>query len=78
MLRIALAATTAGLVTLGGGYLALNAAGEEPAPARLAAAASPMVATATPEARMTLPPLPEASRAKSVAPVAGGRAFPGG
>ena len=30
-----------------------------------------MVATATPEAKITLPPLPEASRAESVAPVAG-------
>ena len=49
MLRIALAATTAGLATLGGGYLALNAAGEETAPAPIAAApaSSPMVATAT-------------------------------
>ena len=73
MLRIALAATTAGLATLGGGYLALNAAGEETAPpARVAApASSPMVATATPEAKISLPPLPEASRAKAVAPVAG-------
>jgi cell wall-associated NlpC family hydrolase len=72
MLRIALAATTAGLVTLGGGYLALGAAGEERAPAPVAAAASsPMVATATPEPQISLPPLPQGSRAKAVAPVAG-------
>jgi cell wall-associated NlpC family hydrolase len=73
MLRIALAATTAGLVTLGGGYLALGAAGEErPAAAPVAAvASSPMVATATPTPQISLPPLPEGSRAKAVAPVAG-------
>lgn len=72
MLRIALATTTVGLVTLGGGYLALGAAGEEGAPAPVAAAASsPMVASATPEAQISLPPLPESSRAKAVAPVAG-------
>ncbi|MBE2319089.1 hypothetical protein DVA67_024150 [Solirubrobacter sp. CPCC 204708] len=72
MLRIALAATAAGLVTLGGGYLALGAAGEEPAVARTAApASSPMIAAATPEPQVSLPPLPEGSRAKAVAPVAG-------
>ena len=72
MLRIALAATTAGLVTLGGGYLALSAAGEErPAAVPAAAVSSPMVASATPEPQISLPPLPEGSRAKAVAPVAG-------
>jgi cell wall-associated NlpC family hydrolase len=63
MFRIAVATTTVGLVTLAGGYLALGAAGEEPAPMPVAApVTSPMVA---------LPPLPEGSRAKAVAPVAG-------
>lgn len=71
MRRIAIAATTAGLFTLGGGYLALGAAGQdEPAAVAAAPATSPMVATATPDATVSLPPLPE-SRAKTVAPVAG-------
>ena len=71
MRRIAIAATTAGLFTLGGGYLALGAAGQEEPPAQAAApVTSPMVATATPDATVSLPPLPE-SRAKTVAPVAG-------
>jgi cell wall-associated NlpC family hydrolase len=72
MFRIAVAATTAGLVTLGGGYIALGAAGEERVPAPVpAAVTSPMVATATPSPQVSLPPLPEGSRAKAVAPVAG-------
>ena len=74
MRRIALAFTTAGLLTLGGGYLALGAAGDEAAaPAAPRAATSPMVATPekTAEAVVSLPPLPQTSRARSVAPVAG-------
>ncbi|MDA0184705.1 C40 family peptidase [Solirubrobacter phytolaccae] len=73
MRRIGIAATTAGLFTLGGGYLALGAAGQDEPVARAAAApvTSPMVATATPAPTVTLPPLPENSRAKTVAPVAG-------
>ena len=71
MRRIAIAATTAGLFTLGGGYLALGAAGQEEPQAQAAPpVTSPMVATATPAATVSLPPLPE-SRAKTVAPVAG-------
>lgn len=71
MRRVAIAATTAGLFTLGGGYLALGAAGQEEPQARAAApVTSPMVATATPSATVSLPPLPQ-SRAKTVAPVAG-------
>ena len=71
-----MAFTTAGLLTLGGGYLALGAAGDETVPAAPArAAASPIVATptvATPtEEAVSLPPLPQSSRARSVAPVAG-------
>jgi len=74
MRRVAIVATTAGLFTLGGGYLALGAAGQEEPAAKAQAAApvtSPMVATATPSATVSLPPLPESSRAKTVAPVAG-------
>jgi hypothetical protein len=71
MLRIAIAATTAGLLTLGGGYLALGAAeGQEPAKRPVAAVGSPMVASASEDA-VSLPPLPSSSRARAVAPVAG-------
>jgi cell wall-associated NlpC family hydrolase len=70
MRRIALMATTAGIATLGGGYLALGAAGqEEPAP-RVVAASAPVVSAQTDDA-VSLPPLPEGSRAKAVEPVAG-------
>src|SRR3954454_13677698 len=73
MRRIGLAFTTAGVLTLGGGYLALGAAGDDTV--RTAAtrpAASPIVATPTAtEAAVSLPPLPQSSRARSVAPVAG-------
>jgi len=75
MRRIALAATTAGLVSLGGGYLALGAAGSsEPAtPVAVAkATTTPLVAPVQTEERVELPPLPQSSRAKTVAPVAGG------
>jgi cell wall-associated NlpC family hydrolase len=75
MRRIALATTTAGLLTLGGGYLALGAAGDETVPPPPApAASSPMVAaapTTTPDDAVSLPPLPQSSRARTVAPVAG-------
>src|SRR3954454_739097 len=74
MRRAALAMTTCGLLTLGGGYLALGAAGQD-APARVVAAAAtstPLVATPVPtEDAVSLPPLPTESRARSVAPVAG-------
>jgi cell wall-associated NlpC family hydrolase len=73
MRRLALMATTAGLVTLGGGWYALGAAGkDEPrAQAAVAAAKTPLVAPKTEEA-VSLPPLPESgSRAKAVEPVAG-------
>jgi cell wall-associated NlpC family hydrolase len=74
MRRIALACTTAGLLTLGGGYLALGAAGDEPVQRAAAAAAtattSPMVAQKSDDA-VSLPPLPQSSRARPVAPVAG-------
>jgi cell wall-associated NlpC family hydrolase len=68
MLRIALAATTAGVVTLGAGWAALGAA--DPEPVKRPAATSPMVAPATTQ-ESELPPLPEDMRAKVVEPVAG-------
>jgi cell wall-associated NlpC family hydrolase len=73
MRRFALMATTAGLVTLGGGWYALGAAGQDqPAPQAVAAAKTPLVAPKT-EDEVSLPPLPESgSRAKAVEPVAGG------
>ena len=52
MLRIAAAFTTAGLLTLGGGYLALGASGQDTPPAAAVAAtatSSPMVAAASEE-----------------------------
>ena len=68
MLRVALAATAAGLATLGAAWAALGAS--EPAPTK--AAISAMVApAATQESSADLPPLPDASRAKVVEPVAG-------
>ncbi|HWK25873.1 MAG TPA: hypothetical protein VNS09_04880 [Solirubrobacter sp.] len=60
-------AVLAGLVTLGGGWLAIGAVGKD-APRR---ASAPLVAPRADEA-VSLPPLPEASRAKAVEPVAGG------
>jgi cell wall-associated NlpC family hydrolase len=69
MRRIATAATVAGLATLGGGYFALGAVGER-APAQRAAATSPLVAPKTDEA-VSLPPLPENSRARAVTPEVG-------
>src|SRR4051794_1999333 len=74
MRRIALAATTAGLLSLGGGYLALGAAGSDSAHPAVAARATstPLVAPVNKEETVELPPLPQSSRAKTVAPVAGG------
>ena len=68
MRRIAIAATTAGLATLGAGYLALGATGAAaPAPAK-----SPLVAQRTEaDAQVSLPPLPANSRARAVTPEAG-------
>src|SRR5690348_4161863 len=72
MRRIALGFTTVGLLTLGGGYLALGAAGDEPVqrPVVATSTPSPIVAQKTDEA-VSLPPLPQSSRARPVAPVAG-------
>jgi cell wall-associated NlpC family hydrolase len=72
MRRIALMATTAGLATLGGGWYALGAAGQDqPAPAAVAAAKTPLVAPKS-EDEVSLPPLPQSgSRAKAIEPVAG-------
>jgi hypothetical protein len=73
MRRIALAATTAGLVSLGGGYLALGAAGSDGTrPAAARAASTPLVAPVDKDETVELPPLPQSSRAKTVSPVAGG------
>ena len=66
MRRIAIAATTAGLATLGAGYFALGATGGDTS----RAATSPLVAPAKDEA-VSLPPLPESSRARAVTPEAG-------
>ena len=66
-------ATSAGLVTLGGGWYALGAAGkDQPAtPAAVAAAKTPLVAPKS-EDEVSLPPLPTSgSRAKAIEPVAG-------
>jgi cell wall-associated NlpC family hydrolase len=72
MRRIAIAATTAGLLTLGGGYLALGAAGQDtPRPAAVRASSTPLIAPVKTEEPVDLPPLPSSSRAKTVAPVAG-------
>src|SRR3954447_9980591 len=75
MRRIALAATTAGLLSLGGGYLALGASGSDadhPLTAAASATSTPLLAPAAREEPGALPPLPRSSRAKTVAPVAGG------
>jgi cell wall-associated NlpC family hydrolase len=79
MRRIALMATTAGLVTLGGGWYALSAVGkDQPTAAQVAAAKAPLVAPApTEDAVVSLPPLPTGSRAKAVQPVAGASSTPG-
>jgi cell wall-associated NlpC family hydrolase len=69
MRRIATAATVAGIATLGGGYFALGAV-DSAAPAK-PAATSPLVAPKTDEA-VSLPPLPQKSRARAVTPEAGG------
>jgi cell wall-associated NlpC family hydrolase len=72
MRRFALMATAAGLVTLGGGWYALGAAGsDQPSPQVAAAAKTPLVAPKS-EDEVSLPPLPTSgSRAKAVEPVAG-------
>ena len=67
MLRIALAATTAGLATLGAGWVALGASDPAVAPRPLTKA--PLVATSGQVAE--LPPLPSDTRATVVEPVAG-------
>jgi cell wall-associated NlpC family hydrolase len=69
MRRIAFAATAAGIATLGGGWLAFGAAGQDAAP-RVAEARSPLIAPAA-EEKLSLPPLPDASRARAVTPEAG-------
>src|SRR3954470_8044006 len=72
MRRIAIAATTAGLLTLGGGYLALGAAGQDtPRPVAVRASSTPLIAPVDQDETVDLPPLPSSSRAKTVAPVAG-------
>jgi cell wall-associated NlpC family hydrolase len=70
MRRVALMATTAGLATLGGGYLALGAAGQDQPQPQPRAASAPVV-SAKAEDEVLLPPLPQGSRAKAVEPVAG-------
>ena len=79
MRRFALIATTAGVVTLGGGWYALGAAGQDqPTPGAVAASKTPLVAPET-EQEVSLPPLPASgSRAKAVEPVAGASASPTG
>jgi cell wall-associated NlpC family hydrolase len=69
MRRIAITATTAGLATLGGGYLALGATNQDQT--RKAAAEAPIVASAKGAEIAELPPLPQGSRARVVEPVAG-------
>ena len=61
-------ATTAGLALLGAGYLALGAAGQDQP---VVTAAATIVAPKSDEP-VSLPPLPEGSRAKAVEPVVGG------
>ena len=68
MVRIALAATAAGVATLAAGWAALGAS--DPAPAKPVAATTPLVAPAA-VTEAELPPLPTDSRAKVVEPVAG-------
>jgi cell wall-associated NlpC family hydrolase len=70
MRRIAIAATTAGLATLGAGYFALGAtSGDAPR-----AATSPLVAPKAADEAVSLPPLPQNSRARAVSPEAGAAA----
>jgi cell wall-associated NlpC family hydrolase len=78
MRRIGLAATSAGLITLGAGYLALGAAGQDPSrPAAAAATRTPLVATPTAtEEAVDLPPMPTNSRARAVTPEVGAEASP--
>ena len=60
MLRIAAAFTTAGFLTLGGGYLALGASGQDTPAAGVVAAtatASPMVAQASDDAEANDQPI---------------------
>jgi cell wall-associated NlpC family hydrolase len=65
MRRIYMTATIAGVAALVAGYFALGAAGnDQPARARIVAAAKPDV-------QVELPPLPKDSSAKAVQPVAG-------
>jgi cell wall-associated NlpC family hydrolase len=68
MVRIAIAATTAGVATLAAGWVALGSAETEPIKA--AKVTSPMVAPVVAD-ESELPPLPEDMRAKVVEPVAG-------
>ena len=72
MRRIWVAALIAGLASLGAGWFALGAAGEDHAPAAPHTVAAKAVATANPDAG--LPPLPSKTRARVVQPVAGGAA----
>ena len=67
--RIALAATTAGLATLGAGWVALGAS--DPAPAKPARGHDPARRARRRGDEADLPPLPTDSRAKVVEPVAG-------
>jgi hypothetical protein len=69
MRRIWVAALVAGLASLGAGWFALGAAGDEHAPAPRRALVK-AAATADPDAG--LPPLPTKTRARVVQPVAGG------
>jgi len=67
--------TTAGLATLGGGWYAFGAAGQD-SPVKAVASITPVVTTPAPVAeppqeQVSLPPLPETSRATAVEPVAG-------
>src|SRR3954470_3567439 len=72
MRRIAIAATTAGFASIGAGYLALGAAGSDTArPVAARAASTPLIAPVATEQAVELPPLPQSSRARTVAPVAG-------
>ena len=73
MRRIGLAFTSAGLITLGAGYLALGAAGKDAAqPSAAVVTKTPLVATPTAtEEPVDLPPLPQNSRARAVTPEAG-------
>jgi hypothetical protein len=71
MRRIATAATVAGLATLGAGWFALGATGQDVA---AKPASSPLVAPVKGDEGVSLPPLPQDSRAKAVTPEAGAAA----